>query len=211
MLFLKSTVSFSSNILSNISVKLFWIWASDKNIFLFLALAAFFSKEQKGLCIFWWRGLWGTFLENYFEFRPVVQEMSLNDFLFLGLVAILFSRAKPIVHTHQETALAFIPDVLSFVNLIFQNSLTFPWNFCRASKKSLTLNFFSPDLFPDHGHPVDGPKIIQAKYSYKTTYMGLDIRKPVFGVPEQHSHQPACESVQTDQSLCFSLIGKYHI
>ena len=37
--------------------------------------------------------------------------------------------------------------------------------------------------------------------------MGLD----VFGVCEQQRCRPACTSVQTDQHLCYSLFGKYHI
>ena len=31
------------------------------------------------------------------------------------------------------------------------------------------------------------------------------------GVCEQHRHRPACASAQTDQRLCYSLLGKYHI
>ena len=41
--------------------------------------------------------------------------------------------------------------------------------------------------------------------------MGLDARKPVFGVCEQHRRRPACASAQPDQCLCYSLIEKYHI
>ena len=33
--------------------------------------------------------------------------------------------------------------------------------------------------------------------------MGLDVRKPVFGVCEQHRHRPACASAQADQRLCY--------
>ena len=31
------------------------------------------------------------------------------------------------------------------------------------------------------------------------------------GVCEQHRRKPACTSVQSDQRLCYSLFGKYHI
>ena len=31
------------------------------------------------------------------------------------------------------------------------------------------------------------------------------------GVCEQQRHRPACASAQSDQRLCYSLIGKYHI
>ena len=41
--------------------------------------------------------------------------------------------------------------------------------------------------------------------------MGLNTRKPVFGVSEQQRRRPACWSAQSDQRLCYSLIGKYHI
>ena len=43
--------------------------------------------------------------------------------------------------------------------------------------------------------------------------IGVDARKPVFGVCEQRRCRPACASVQSDQLLCYSLIniGKYHI
>ena len=40
-------------------------------------------------------------------------------------------------------------------------------------------------------------------------HLGLDARKPVLGVCEQQKHRPACTSVQSDQRLCYSLIGKY--
>ena len=41
--------------------------------------------------------------------------------------------------------------------------------------------------------------------------MGLNTRKPVFGVCEQQRCRPACTSAQSDQHLCYSLNGKYHI
>ena len=41
--------------------------------------------------------------------------------------------------------------------------------------------------------------------------MGPDTRKPVFGVCKQQRPRPACTSAQSDQRLCFSLTGKYHI
>ena len=31
------------------------------------------------------------------------------------------------------------------------------------------------------------------------------------GVCEQHRRRPACASAQSDQHLCYSLFGKYHI
>ena len=37
--------------------------------------------------------------------------------------------------------------------------------------------------------------------------MGLDARKPVFGVCEQQRRIPACAYAQTDQRLCYSLFG----
>ena len=37
--------------------------------------------------------------------------------------------------------------------------------------------------------------------------MGIDARK----VCEQHRRRPACASAQSDQRLCYSLIGKYYI
>ena len=39
--------------------------------------------------------------------------------------------------------------------------------------------------------------------------MGLDVRKTV--VCEQQRGRPACAYAQSDERLCFSLIGKYHI
>ena len=41
--------------------------------------------------------------------------------------------------------------------------------------------------------------------------MGLVTTKPVFGVCKQQRRRPACASGQSDQRLCFLLIGKYHI
>ena len=41
--------------------------------------------------------------------------------------------------------------------------------------------------------------------------MGQDTIKPVFRVFEQQRRRPACASAQSDQCLCCSLIGKYHI
>ena len=42
-------------------------------------------------------------------------------------------------------------------------------------------------------------------------HMGLAPRKPVFGVCEQHRRRPTCASVQSDQRLCYPLIGKYYL
>ena len=42
-------------------------------------------------------------------------------------------------------------------------------------------------------------------------HMGLYRRKPVLGACEQHRCRSDCISVQSDQHLCYSLIGKYHI
>ena len=39
--------------------------------------------------------------------------------------------------------------------------------------------------------------------------MGLNARKPVFGVGEQQRSRPACASVKSDQHLCYSIIEKY--
>ena len=39
--------------------------------------------------------------------------------------------------------------------------------------------------------------------------MGLETRKSVFGVSKQQRHRPACSSMQSEQHLCYSLIGKY--
>ena len=41
--------------------------------------------------------------------------------------------------------------------------------------------------------------------------MDLDVRKPSSGVCEQQRCRPAWASTQSDQGLCYSLIGKYHI
>ena len=42
-------------------------------------------------------------------------------------------------------------------------------------------------------------------------YIGLDARKPVFGVCEQKRRSPTCASAHTDQRLCCSLFGKDNI
>ena len=42
-------------------------------------------------------------------------------------------------------------------------------------------------------------------------YMGLEARKPVFGVCKQQRRRPACASAQSNQRLCYWLFGKYHI
>ena len=47
--------------------------------------------------------------------------------------------------------------------------------------------------------------------SHRCHHMGLDARKPVFGGCQQHRCRPACPSAQSDQHLCFSVFGKYHI
>ena len=42
-------------------------------------------------------------------------------------------------------------------------------------------------------------------------YLGLNVRKPVFGVSKQQRCRPACVYPQSDQLLFYSLTGKYHI
>ena len=46
---------------------------------------------------------------------------------------------------------------------------------------------------------------------FKGLINGLRGRKPVFGVCEQQRHRPACALAKTDQRLCYSLFGKYHM
>ena len=41
--------------------------------------------------------------------------------------------------------------------------------------------------------------------------MGLDARNQVFRVCEQHRGRPICQSIQSDQGLCYLLVGKYNI
>ena len=41
--------------------------------------------------------------------------------------------------------------------------------------------------------------------------LGLDVRKPSSGVCEQHRRRLACTYMQSDQHLCYSLIGKNRI
>ena len=52
-------------------------------------------------------------------------------------------------------------------------------------------------------------------YTFFTTQnynkLGLDVRKPFFGGREQYRRRPACASAQSDQRLCYSLIGKYNV
>ena len=43
------------------------------------------------------------------------------------------------------------------------------------------------------------------------SYLGLDSRKPVFGGLRTTKAQTSCTSAQTDQRLCHSFFGKYHI
>ena len=42
-------------------------------------------------------------------------------------------------------------------------------------------------------------------------YVGPDVRKPSSRVCEQHRRRPACASAQSDQRLCYSPFGRYHI
>ena len=42
--------------------------------------------------------------------------------------------------------------------------------------------------------------------SHVAAHMGLQARKPC----EQQRRRPACPSTQSDQRLCYPLIGKYH-
>ena len=39
-------------------------------------------------------------------------------------------------------------------------------------------------------------------------YLDTNARKPVVGVCQQQRRRPACASAQSDQCLCYSLIGK---
>ena len=57
---------------------------------------------------------------------------------------------------------------------------------------------------------------IVLKYKYENPFlvrhiMGLDQKNMSFGVCEQQRYRPACAYAQTDQCLCYSLFGKYHI
>ena len=49
------------------------------------------------------------------------------------------------------------------------------------------------------------------RVQYIEDNMSHDVRKPVFMVCKQQRRRPACASAQTDQHLCYSQFGKYHI
>ena len=57
-------------------------------------------------------------------------------------------------------------------------------------------------------YPLDLKAYLDLKLGHK---MGRDVTKTVFGVCEQHKRRSACAYAQSDQRLCFSLFGKYHI
>ena len=46
---------------------------------------------------------------------------------------------------------------------------------------------------------------------FEVLNMGLDTKNLPSGVNEKQRRKPACASAQSDQRLCYSLIGKYHI
>ena len=51
----------------------------------------------------------------------------------------------------------------------------------------------------------------EERFSCDKAHMGLNVRKPDFVVHKQQSHRSACASMQSDQHICYSLIGKYNI
>ena len=58
---------------------------------------------------------------------------------------------------------------------------------------------------------VDKPLLCKEGVTSLLYHLDLDTRKPVLGVCEQQRRRPACAPSQSDQHLCYSLIGKYHI
>ena len=50
-----------------------------------------------------------------------------------------------------------------------------------------------------------------AERNVDVSHKGLDARKPSSMGCEQQRRRPASASAQSDQRLCYSLIGKYHI
>ena len=53
--------------------------------------------------------------------------------------------------------------------------------------------------------------LTQLEYPKTVGQMGLDARKPVFGVFDQQRRRSACASAQTDKRLYYSLFEQYHI
>ena len=97
----------AQGIMRNISVKFVWIWISGSlgDIVLSYVLSKTLVWRIETLWAIWQRSLWGTFLWNYFEFRPAVPEIFFLKRFFLsrGLAVILFSGAEHSMQFWQRT------------------------------------------------------------------------------------------------------------
>ena len=67
-----------------------------------------------------------------------------------------------------------------------------------------TIFFFSASTLNGWGLSYD---VIVIQYCICVIYMGLNARKPAFG----GVHTTKAQTSLSDQRLCYSLIGKYHI
>ena len=78
-------------------------------------------------------------------------------------------------------------------------------NDLHAMKLNIPRMFYVNQKTPKTGEGA-------SKYSYYgLDKMGLNTRKLSSGGLEQQRRRPACASAQSDQHLCYSLFGKYHI
>ena len=65
-------------------------------------------------------------------------------------------------------------------------------------------------VFPDHNHLLF--QLGRTWFFGTVYYERASAQEKLFsGVCEQQRRRPACASAQTDQRLCYSIFGKYHI
>ena len=68
-----------------------------------------------------------------------------------------------------------------------------------------------PTVIPNGQLPTRLPNNCKYKVDSCFLYYTSQSENLSSGIGEQHRHRSACASVQSDQSLCYLLIGKYHI
>ena len=89
----------------------------------------------------------------------------------------------------------------------------------------MSVNISMGESFQDYSliqdYKADFPNIVSLEFLNLPDYNRCNLFEEIiwaltrenlsFGVCEQHRGRPACTSAQSDQRLCYSLIGKYHI
>ena len=83
---------------------------------------------------------------------------------------------------------------------------------CKATTPRMLIFAIKTFVLSNFERPFNTGFTVVEEDTLPSAYIWAATRENLSsGIWEQHTHRPACTSTQSDQCLCYSLFGKYHM